>query len=115
MPTSASPPAASWGRSSLNAAERLWRGIARRDYPAIAAQLHTHARIDWPHTGEHLSAREYVVRQRLAGERSVKILRVLTDDERVAVHAQVDGRNVGAFYDLQQSRIAGGIEIWTER
>jgi hypothetical protein len=97
----------------VNAAERLWRGIANRDYPAIAAQLHEHARIDWPHTGEHLSATEYVVRQRLAGTRRVRVLRVLTDEERVAVHAQVDGRAVGAFYDLQQGRIASGVEIWS--
>jgi len=91
----------------------MWRGIARRDYAAIAAQLHEHARIDWPHTGEHLSAVEYVVRQRLAGARHVHVLRVLTDEERVAVHAQVDDRAVGAFYDLQQGRIAAGVEIWT--
>jgi hypothetical protein len=97
----------------VNAAERLWRGIARRDYSAIAAQLHSNARIDWPHTGERLSATEYVVRQRLAGERRVHVVRVLTDDERVAVHANVDGRSVGAFYDLQQGRIAAGVEIWS--
>ena len=96
----------------MNAAERLWRGIARRDYAAIAAQLHEHCRIDWPHTGEQLSAVEYVVRQRLAGERKVHVLRVLTDEERVAVHARVGGRDVGAFYDLQQGRIAAGVEIW---
>jgi hypothetical protein len=97
----------------VNSVERLWRGIARRDYPAIAAQLHEHARIDWPHTGEHLSATEYVVRQRLAGERDVRVVRVLVDDERVAVHATVGGRAVGAFYDLQQGRIAAGVEIWS--
>jgi hypothetical protein len=97
----------------VNAAERLWRGIARRDYPAIAAQLHEHARIEWPHTGERLSATEYVVRQRLAGERRVHVVRVLTDDERVAVHAHVGDRSVGAFYDLQQGRIAAGVEIWS--
>jgi hypothetical protein len=97
----------------VNAADRLWRGIARRDYPAIAAQLHEHARIDWPHTGEQLSAVEYVVRQRLAGERRVRVIRVLTDDERVAVHARVDDRTVGAFYDLQQGRIAAGVEVWS--
>jgi hypothetical protein len=97
----------------VNAAERLWRGIARRDYPAIAAQLQENARIDWPHTGERLSATEYVVRQRLAGERRVHVVRVLTDDERVAVHARVDDRSVGAFYDLQQGRIAAGVEIWS--
>ena len=97
----------------MNAAERLWRGIARRDYPAIAAQLHSNARIDWPHTGERLSATEYVVRQRLAGERRVHVVRVLTDDERVAVHAHVDDHSVGAFYDLQQGRIAAGVEIWS--
>jgi hypothetical protein len=96
----------------LNAVERLWRGIARRDYPAIAAQLHEHARIEWPHSGESLSATEYVVRQRLAGERAVHVMRVIVDDERIAVHAVVDGRAVGAFYDLQQSRIAAGVEIW---
>jgi hypothetical protein len=97
----------------VNAPERLWRGIARGDYAAIAAQLHEHARIDWPHSGERLSATEYVVRQRLAGERTIQIVRVLTDDERVAVHAQVDDRTVGGFYDLQQGRIAAGVEIWT--
>jgi len=97
----------------VNAAERLWRGIARRDYSAIAAQLHENARIDWPHTGERLSATEYVVRQRLAGERRVHVVRVLTDDERVAVHARVGDRSVGAFYDLQQGRIAAGVEIWS--
>ncbi|MDX6657862.1 MAG: hypothetical protein QOH62_2655 [Solirubrobacteraceae bacterium] len=96
----------------MNAVERLWRGIARRDYAAIAAQLHENARIDWPHTGENLSATEYVVRQRLAGEREVVVQRVLVDDERVAIHVIVDGRHVGAFYDLQQSRIATGVEIW---
>jgi hypothetical protein len=97
----------------MNAVERMWRGIARNDYAAIAAQLHENARIEWPHAHESLSATEYVVRQRLAGDREVRILRVLVDDERVAVHAEVDGRAVGAFYDLQQSRIATGVEIWT--
>lgn len=97
----------------MNAVERLWRAIERRDYPAIAAQLSEHARIAWPHSGEQLSATEYVVRQRLAGHRDVKVLRILVDDERVALHAVVDGRNVGAFYDLQQSRIAAGVEIWS--
>jgi hypothetical protein len=97
----------------MNAVERLWRGIARRDYAAIAAQLHENARIQWPHTGESLSATEYVVRQRLAGEREIHILAVLVDDERVAVHATADGHHVGAFYDLQESRIAGGVEMWT--
>jgi hypothetical protein len=96
----------------MNAVERLWRAIARADYPAIAAQLNEHARIEWPHSGEHLSATEYVVRQRLAGEREVEILRLLVDDERVALHAVVGGRHVGAFYDLQQGRIATGVEIW---
>jgi hypothetical protein len=96
----------------LNAVERLWRGIARRDYAAIAAQLQENARIAWPHTGENLSATEYVVRQRLAGKREVHVQRVLVDDERVAIHVIVDGRDVGAFYDLQQSRIATGVEIW---
>jgi hypothetical protein len=54
-----------------------------------------------------------VVRQRLAGERRVRVIRVLTDDERVAVHARVDDRTVGAFYDLQQGRIAAGVEVWS--
>jgi hypothetical protein len=97
----------------MNAVERLWRGIARRDYAAIAAQLDEHARIDWPHTGEHLSATEYVVRQRLAGERDVRILRVLIDTERVAIHAVVGDRQVGGFYDLQAGRIASGVEVWS--
>jgi hypothetical protein len=97
----------------LNAVERLWRGIAAADYSAIASQLHENARILWPHSGESLSATEYVVRQRLAGRRTVHVLKVLVDDERVAVHATVDGRHVGGFYDLQQGRIATGVEVWS--
>jgi hypothetical protein len=97
----------------VNAVERLWRGIARCDYPAIAAQLHENARIQWPHSHESLSATEYVVRQRLAGQREIHVLKVLVDEERVAIHATVGDRHVGAFYDLQQSRIAAGVEIWT--
>ena len=97
----------------MNAVERLWRGIARCDYPAIAAQLHENARIEWPHSGESLSAREYVVRQRLAGKREVHVLKVLVDEERVAVHATAGDRQIGAFYDLQQGRIAAGVEIWS--
>jgi hypothetical protein len=97
----------------MNAVERLWRGIARRDYAAIAAQLQENARIEWPHTGERLSATEYVVRQRLADPREIHVIAVLVDEERVAVHATVDGHHVGAFYDLQESRIARGVEMWT--
>lgn len=96
----------------MNAVERLWRGIARRDYSAIAAQLHAGARIEWPHAGERLTATEYVVRQRLASQRDVRVLRVIVEEERVAVHVLVDGRAVGGFYDLQQGRIASGVEIW---
>ena len=96
----------------MNAAERLWRAIARRDYAGIAAQLHEHARIEWPHTGEHLTATEYVIRRRLAADEKVEVLRILVDDERIAVHAVVGDRVVGAFYDLQQGRIAGGVEVW---
>ena len=96
----------------MNAVERLWRAIAREDYAGIAAQLDESARIDWPHSGEQLSATEYVVRQRLAGKREVEVRRILVDDERVAVHAIVDGHDVGGFYDLQSSRIAFGVEIW---
>jgi hypothetical protein len=29
------------------------------------------------------------------------------------VHATDGGRHVGAFYDLQEGRIARGVEIWT--
>ena len=75
----------------MNAVERLWRGIARRDYAAIAAQLHENARIDWPHTGEDLSATEYVVRQRLAGKREVRVQRILVDEER-HVRTELTGR-----------------------
>jgi hypothetical protein len=97
----------------VNAVERLWRGIAHRDYVAIAAQLHPGARIEWPHSGEHLSATEYVVRQRLAGEREIHIERILVDEERVAIQGTVGDRAVGAFYDLQQGRIASGVEIFS--
>ncbi len=96
----------------MNSVERMWRAIGRGDYPAIAAQFVEHAYVEWPHSGERLSATEYVTRQRMAGRREVRVRRMVADDERVAVQASVDGRAVGGFYDLQQGRIAAGIEIW---
>jgi hypothetical protein len=103
----------------MNTVERLWRAIARRDDDAIRAQLHPNATIAFPHSGEVLSAHDYAI---LCGSRSpafsveVRAVVSASEDLPVAVHASAmtpEGPfRCGAFYILQQARIAHGTELW---
>lgn len=103
----------------MNAVERLWRGLADRDWDAIRAQLHTHATIELPHSGARLTAEEYAaLNQAAGGAWTVHLHAVVasSEDLPVAVHATVvrDGvrYRCGGFYVLHQARIAHGVELW---
>ena len=102
----------------MNAVERLWRALARRDWGSAQRQLHPHARISWPHTGEVFpDAETYVTAIRLSpGTPTVHVERVVADDRVVGVLVRLereDGeRRCGGFYQLQEGRIAGGTELW---
>jgi len=102
----------------VNAVERLWRALGRRDWASARRQLHPQARIAWPHTGEHFPhAEAYVTAFRLnPGIPRVHLERVVADDRHVGVLVRLereDGeRRCGGFYLLQEGRIASGTELW---
>ena len=102
----------------MNAVERLWRALGRRDWVSAERQLHPNARISWPHTGEVFpDAEAYVTAVRLnPGIPTVHLERVVSDDRVVGVLVRLereDGeRRCGGFYLLQEGRIASGTELW---
>jgi hypothetical protein len=103
----------------VNAVERLWRAIAARDWNGALAQFLPQAEVLWPHTGERMTAAEYVaVNRAYPGDWAIAIDRVVSAGEHVAVQLTViDGDEThlcAGFYDLHQARIAGAIEIWVE-
>jgi hypothetical protein len=104
----------------MNAVERLWRAIASGDWASIRAQFHGHAVVELPHTGERFTVSEYAAwHHKPRGSRIVQVHAVVaaSEDLPVAVHATItdaDGSpwRCGAFYTMQQARIAHAAELW---
>ncbi|CAA9489081.1 MAG: hypothetical protein AVDCRST_MAG13-1633 [uncultured Solirubrobacteraceae bacterium] len=102
----------------MNAVERLWRALGRRDWDSAERQLHPSARISWPHTGEIFpDAEAYVTAFRLIpGTPRITVERFVADERHVGVLVSLqreDGeRRCGGFYLLQEGRIASGTELW---
>jgi hypothetical protein len=97
----------------MNAAERLWRGLAAHDWEAVRSQFRAGAVVEWPHAGRRLEFEEYVAERRARAQgRSVEVERVVTEGRSVVVEARVgDARGVG-LYDLHDGLIAGAVEYW---
>jgi SnoaL-like domain len=103
----------------VNAVERLWRAIAGREWAGAAAQLHANAEVLWPHTGERMTATEYVaVNRAYPGPWAVEVQRLVGDGDEIAVEVRVtNGPEVhvcAGFYDLHQARIARAVEYWVQ-
>jgi hypothetical protein len=103
----------------MNAVDRLWRALRREHWESAAAQMHDHAVIRWPHTGERFDrASDYITAHRLdLGRTSVDVRRTIADRERVALLAVLTYPDqtwyCAAVYELHEARIASGIEVWT--
>lgn len=103
----------------MNSVERLWRALRKDDYDAALAQLHEHAVVRWPHTGERFDrAIDYITAHRLHGGRTrVDVRRVISETRDVAVWAVIaDDQDIwhcAGIYELQDGRIAHAVEIWT--
>jgi hypothetical protein len=97
----------------MNAAERLWRGLAARDWDAVRSQFRAGAVVEWPHTGERLGFEDYIAaRRERAADRRVEVTRVMSEGRCVVVEALVgDARGVG-LYDLHDGLISGAVEYW---
>jgi limonene-1,2-epoxide hydrolase len=99
----------------VNAAERLWRGLARRDWEAVRAQFHPSAVVERAGTGTRQDVDEYIAAHRVEaarGDDEIEVLRSVVDGRAQVIEARVGERRVVGIYDLHDGRIAGAIEYW---
>jgi SnoaL-like protein len=100
----------------MNAAERLWRGLARHDWEAVRAQFHPSAVIERAGDGERLGVEEYLAEHRVAAGRGeegeIEVLRSVVDGKSAVIEARAGDRRCAGIYDLHDGRIAGAIEYW---
>jgi hypothetical protein len=99
----------------VNAAERLWRGLGRRDWEAVRAQFHPSAVIERARDGTRLDVEEYVAEQRVEAARGadeIEVLRSLLDGKAAVIEARMGDRRCAGIYDLHDGRIAGAVEYW---
>jgi hypothetical protein len=99
----------------MNAAERLWRGLARHDWEAVRAQFHPSAEIERPATHTRLDVDEFIAEHRVdaaRGERDVEVLRSVADGKTSVIEARSGSARCVGIYDLHDGRIAGATEYW---
>ena len=100
----------------MNAAERLWRGLARHDWDAVRAQFHPSAVIERAGDGTQLGVDDYIAAHRVAAGRGeegeIEVLRSIVDGKASVIEARVGDRRCAGIYDLHDGRIAGAIEYW---
>jgi hypothetical protein len=99
----------------MNAAERLWRGIARHDWEAVRAQFHPSVVVGRAGTDLRQDVDEYIAAHRVEaarGDDEIEVLRSVVDGRAQVIEARVGDRRVAGIYDLHDGRIAGAIEYW---
>jgi ketosteroid isomerase-like protein len=104
----------------MNSAERLWRGIARRDWDAVRAQFHSSAtieRLSGPDSHTSVGVDELIAAYRADaargdGDGDVEVLHALTDGRFCVIEARAGDRRCAGIYDLHDGRIAGATEYW---
>jgi hypothetical protein len=101
----------------MNAAERLWRGIARHDWEAVRAQFHPSAVVERLAARSRLDVDEFVTAHRVEaarGAREVEVLRSVTDGRTCVIEARAGDARCAGIYDLHDGRIAGATEYWID-
>jgi limonene-1,2-epoxide hydrolase len=99
----------------MNAAERLWRALARRDWEGVRAQFHHSAMVERAGAGTRQDVDEFIAAHRVAagrGEDEIEVLRSAVDGRTALIEARVGDRRCAAIYDLHDGRIAGAVEYW---
>ncbi|MGZ4280153.1 MAG: nuclear transport factor 2 family protein [Solirubrobacteraceae bacterium] len=79
----------------MNAAERLWRGLARHDWEAARAQFHPSAIVERAGDGTRLGVEDYLAAHRVAagrGEGEIEVLRSVVDGRAAVIEARVGDR-----------------------
>jgi SnoaL-like domain len=99
----------------MNAAERLWRGLARHDWEAVRAQFHPSAVVERVATHTRLDVEEFVAQHRVDAsrdDREIEVLRSVADGKTCVIEARAGNTRCAGIYDLHDGRIAGATEYW---
>jgi SnoaL-like protein len=99
----------------MNAAERLWRALGRRDWAGVRAQFHPAATVERPSSGRRLDLDELIAEHRedaARGDMDVDVLRTLSAGTTIVVEARLGDARCAGLYDLHEGKIAGAVEYW---
>jgi hypothetical protein len=100
----------------MNAPERMWRALAKRDWGAVRPQFHRSAIIERPAAGERLTVDEFIADHRehaARGDFEIHVLRSLNaEGTTIVIEARAGGARCAGLYDLHDGRIAGAVEYW---
>jgi hypothetical protein len=100
----------------MNAPERMWRGLAKRDWAAVRSQFHRTAIVERIASGERLDLDEFVADHRehaARGGYAVEVLRSLNaGGTTIVIEARAGEARCAGIYDLHDGRIAGAVEYW---
>jgi SnoaL-like domain len=99
----------------MNAAERLWRALGRRDWDGVRAQFHPAAVVERASSGTRLGVDEFIADHRehaARGDFEVQVLRTLSAGMTVVVEARVGDARCAGLYDLHEAKVAGAVEYW---
>ncbi len=102
----------------MNPVARFWRALAAGDWPTAEAQMHAHAVVEWPHTGERFDSRDafLAVHREVPGALRPKLLRIVHEGRQVATEVDLrsdDGHfSIASFFTLHDGRILHAVEYW---
>lgn len=98
----------------------LWHRIQDRNWAGAAELVAENAVFDWPASRERIIGRENMiaVNREYPEGWSIKVLRVVAEDDQVAAevevpHAELGLFRVAGFYTVRDSQISRGTEYWT--
>lgn len=97
----------------------LWHRMQDRNWAGAGELIAENAVFDWPASRERLSGRDTIIavnREYQEGW-SIKVLRVVAEDDQVAAEVEVPHTDLGVFrmagfYTIRDARITHGTEYW---
>jgi len=104
----------------LEVVRALWHRFQDHNWAGAAELVAENAVIDWPASRERLVGRDKIiaVNQEYPAGWSIKVLRVIAEDDQVAAEVEVPHTDLGlfraaGFYSVRDDQIVHGTEYWT--
>ncbi|MFD3451153.1 nuclear transport factor 2 family protein [Streptomyces sp. NPDC058691] len=100
--------------------EELWARIEARDWTGVGELIAEDAVVEWPVSGERIVGRAnfVAVNREYPQGWSIRVLRVLGEDDQAVSEVEVPHVELGvfraaSFWTVRDGRITGGREYWT--